>query len=423
MRAIRKFAVAGAVAATLAGMGLGAGTAMADPSSTPSLTTLVGVGSDATDQLFDALAADYSAGKPTYPMASFDAVNPKTGLPGGTITTKARGPSDTSCRMERPFGSTPGITALNKNQTDGNTVSGQSKIYCIDFARSSRPPNTTTFKDAFIALARDGIGWTFPAVSGETNPQPKSLTRAQLIAIYTCKATNWDQVGGKDAPIGVVLPLTGYDTRVSWLLELGITATSEPCWQNGTVTVNGTSEVIEDNTGLSPGNVAQFTTAQTIDGVKVPPADDIFPYSLGDWIAQGTLTKGVGGHATAIWGHGNLTLGETANLSGTPEAAVTTNSSGQPVINPAWNLDFLRILYDVTRNGCYVSSKPTSTAVCLPTSTPPAGGTAYPQYEVAGLAALFSPQGWLCTNKTVAADIVSYGFTRLSNCGAATAGD
>jgi ABC-type phosphate transport system substrate-binding protein len=436
MRAISKFVAAGAVAATLVGIGgLGAGTAMADPSSTPSLTTLTGVGSDTVTPLFDngvpggdsgSFVHDYNATKPTYPVASWDAVNPSTGVADQTITTKGLNSSDTSCSLERPDGSSAGIAALNADQTDSHAVSGQSKIYCIDYARSSRPPNTTTFEDAFVTLARDGIAWSYPTISGKTNPQPAALTKAQLIDIYTCVDTNWSKVGGKDAPIGVVVPQTGSGTRSTWLLELGITATSEPCWQNGTVVVSGTTDVIEENTGKSAGNVAQFTKTQdfgTTCAKGCAPQDDIYPYSIGDNIAQGPLTDKVGGHATAVWAHGNLVLGETKNVAGTAEKAITKNSSGQPVINPSWNPEFLRILYGVTRNGCYVSSKPTSTAVCLPETTPPSGGTAYPVYEATGLKAFFGPSGWICTNATAKADIVSYGFTTLANCGALTAGD
>jgi len=434
MRAIRKLAVVGAVGATLAGLGLlGAGAAMADPSSPPILNTIVGVGSDTVTPLFDngvpggatgSFVHDYNATDPQYKVASWDAVNPSTGVADQTIKTKAKSSTDTSCDLTRPDGSSAGIAALNEDQTDTNKNSAGQTVYCIDYARSSRPPNTTTFEDAFVTLARDGIAWSYPKVSGKTNPQPVSLTKAQLVAIYTCQTTNWDKVGGTDAPIGVVIPQTGSGTRSTWLLELGITATDEPCWQNGTVTVDGTTDVIEENTGLSAGNVAQFTKSQTFpDGKTIAPQDDIFPYSIGDNIAQGTLTDGVGGHATSVWGHGNLRLGETKTVAGVAEVAITKNSSGQPVINPAWNPGFLRILYGVTRNGCYVSSDPTSTAVCLPSTTPPTGGTVYPSYEVTGLKAFFSKTGWVCTNATAKADIVSYGFTTLSNCGALTAGD
>ena len=436
MRAIRKFVVAGAVAATLAGTVLGTGAALADPLSTPGLDTVVGVGSDTVTPLFDngtvsqpkgdapgTFVHDYNATSPKFGVASWDATDPVTGLQNGTITVKAKSSSDTSCSLTRPNGSSSGITALNANQTDSNKDGAGQTVYCLDYARSSRAPNSTSHKDAFSVIARDGIAWSFPKVSGETNPQPASLTRAQLVAIYTCVDRNWNQVGGKNAPIGAVVPQSGSGTRSSWLLELGITASSEPCWENGTVTVNGTAFPIEENTGLSTGNVQAFTKTNTIDGVSVPAADNIYPYSIGDNIAQGPLTHGVGGHATSIWGHGNLSLGETANIVGTPEPAITTNSLGQPIINPAWNSQFLRILYGVTRNGCFVATNPNSNAVCLPSSTPPAGGTVYPTYEVTGLAAFLGANGWICKNATAQADIVSYGFTKLSTCGALTAGD
>jgi ABC-type phosphate transport system substrate-binding protein len=420
-----------AAATLVAGTVTVASAAPNDPTKPSSLTTLAGVGSDTVTPLFDNSTAklpkgdapgsfvhDYNATKPGYPIASWDGTNPVTGIADQTIDTKALNSGDKSCDLSRPDGSSAGIEALNADQTDTHKVDGQT-VYCIDYDRSSRPPNTTSNKDAFVALMRDAIDWSYPVVKGEANPQPQSLDKAQLVAIYTCKDTNWKQVGGKNAPIGVVIPQTGSGTRATWLLQLGITATDEPCWQNGTIKVRGVTYVIEENTGLSTGNVAQFTkTNKWPDGKVIPAADVIYPYSLGDWIAQDKLTKGVGGHATSIWGHGNMHLATILKV-----APTSTNSKGQPIIDPKWDTAFDRVLYVVTRNGCYVSTRPTSTAVCLPSSKPPAGGTAYPTYEVKGLAAFAGRTGWVCTNKTALADIVSYGFARLPNCGALTAGD
>jgi ABC-type phosphate transport system substrate-binding protein len=412
MRILSKLVAGAAVAAAAIAM---AAPAVADPASTPSLTTLAGTGSDTVTPLFDngvpggasgSFVHDYNATRPLFHVASWDAVNPRTGAAGDTITTKALKSSDKSCQLPRPNGSGAGIKALNLGQTDTNKVGGQ-KIFCIDYARSSRPPNTTTFDDAFVALAKDALAWSFPTLRGKTNPQPKSLTKAQLIGIYTCKLTNWNQVGGKNAPIGVVIPQTGSGSRATWLLQLGITVTDEPCWQNGTVVIHGVTTVIEENTGLSAGNIAQFTKPQKFpDGKTIAAQDDIFPYSIGDWIAQDKLTHGVGGHATPIWGHGNMVQGRTSN-----EVAVRVNAKGQPVINPLFPSAFVRILFGVVRNGCIGTS---SSSACLPKT---------PTYEAVGLKAFFGPKGWICTNRTAAADIVSYGFTRISNCGSLTAGD
>jgi hypothetical protein len=432
IHAIRRFVAAGAAVAALASLGFGSGTALADPSSTPSLDTVTGVGSFAMGALFDngvpggdagTFVHDYNATSPAYPVASWDAVDPSTGVAYQTITTKAASSSDTSCQLIRPVSDNAAIDALNLSQTDTNKDSAGQTVYCIDYARSSRAQNTSSFEDAFVALARDGLDWSYPVVSGETSPQPASLTETQLAAIYDCQDTNWDQVGGKDAPIGVVLPVTGSGTRVAWLLDLGITATIEPCWQNGTY---GATTPINEATGLSAGNVAQFTTTQdfgTTCEYGCAPQDDIFPYSIGDWIAQSAAANGVGGHATSIWGHGNLALGEIANIPGTPLEPTTENVNSQEIITPTWNPEFLGDVYAVTRNGCYVSAEPTSTSVCLPSTTPPTGGIAYPTYEVTGLKDLFGTSGWVCTNATAKADIVSYGFTTIANCGALVAGD
>jgi ABC-type phosphate transport system substrate-binding protein len=446
MRVALKIAAVAAAAATALALAVPA--AQADPESTPSLTSLTAVGSDTITPLFDeggintndpggctasapdagTLAEDFdtSSPAPAHLVDSWDAVNPCTGTADETITTKAKNASDTSCQLERPDGSSAGIAALNDNQTDTNEASGQT-VYCIDFARSSRAPNTTSTDDAFYPIAQDALTWSIPKVSGETNPQPTSLTEAQLAAIYTCTDTNWDQVGGTDAPIGVVLPQSGSGTRSSWLGDLGITVSSEPCWQNGSVVVSGVTDVIEENTGLSAGNVAQFTTTQdfgTTCASGCEAADDIFPYSIGDYIAQSAAADGVGGHANSIWGHGNLKLKDIENAAGTKALGpITTNSTtGAEEINPSWNPVFDRLLYLVTRNGCFVSGD--FSDVCLPTTTGGFPGPA-PAYEVNGIAKFFH---WVCSNATAKADIVSYGFTKLSattlaTCGELTAGD
>jgi ABC-type phosphate transport system substrate-binding protein len=438
MRAIHKIAVLGAAVVAFGSIGMG--TALADPypplSSPPPLTSIEGVGSDTItplfsgNELYDAngnpsggqtsgdLTQDYDATNPANLLYSWDAVNPKTGLGGDTITTKASSSSDTSCDMTRPNGSSAGIVQLNLKQEDSTEVNSQ-PVYCVDYARSSRAPNNTSTDDTFVAIAGDAIGWTYPQISGATNPQPTSLTITQLTNIYNCTDTTWGQVLGTSdtTPVGAVLPQAGSGTRATWLANLGITATSEPCWINGTAP-NG--DAIEENTGLSPGNVSQFTTNSTVNGVTIPPQDDIFPYSIGDWIAQSAPVTGtgaagtpggatVGGHATSIWGQGNLIQGEVPDVLGIDQEPVTTNSDSQPVINLDWNPTLTRTLYVVTLNGG------TATSPSLPTS---------PAYEATGLTTLFGPNGWVCTNNVAQSDIVSYGFDAPpSGCGTLSAGD
>jgi hypothetical protein len=444
MRVIRKIAIVGAVAATFVGIGLGTGgTAYADPATTPTLTTLVGVGSGTMTSLFagsptentaGSIVTDYNATSPTYPTASWDALNPSTGDPDDTIATKASGSGDASCNLDRPDGANAGITALNEDQEDSTEVDGQ-PVYCVDYVQSDSPPDTATYDDTFIALGIDAVDWSYPFLDGVTNPQPTKLTLADLEDIYTCQDYNWDQVGGSDAPIIPVLPQSGSGTRSTWLAALGITATTEPCWVNGTDPLDS-SNVIEENTGLSAGNEDMFDQSADVFTTYGGPfgldpttdsgnsLDVIFPYSIGDWIGQGSAIRGtgtpgtpggatVGDRASSLWGHGNLVLGDTENSLAVAEAPTSTNTYGQPVINPSFPSTFYRTLYAVVRNG--YSDPTNATDAAFPTT---------PAYDATGLPALFGPSGWFCTNSTAQSDEVSYGFKLLgSACGSLTAGD
>jgi ABC-type phosphate transport system substrate-binding protein len=460
MRAIHKIAVLSA--AVVAFGTIGAGTALADPypplSSPPALNTIEGVGSDTITPLFSGnetyvngvaqggqtsgdITQDYDATNPSNLLYSWDAVNPSTGASGDTITTKASGSGDTSCSFSRPDGSSAGISQLNDNQTDSSTFGGQT-VYCVDYARASRAPNSSTFDDTFVTLALDSIDWSYPVVSGETNPQPTSLTLGDLTDIYNCTDTNWSDFGGPNDPIVPVLPQSGSGTRATFLLALGSDGTP---LTPGSCVVNGTdpfstaspAPVIEENTGLSTGNEDVFDHSGTFDWplgqttTTADSADVIYPYSIGDYIAQGSPVTGtgsgaggatVGGHATAIWGQGDsafeMTLGETVNGS-TAEAPTSTNADGQPVINyNHWVQQLNRNLYAVVRNGydSVTGSEPTSSADAdFPTT---------PSYEATALPAIFGSDGWICTSTAGQSDIVSYGFTQAgNNCGALTAGD
>src|SRR5580658_2695592 len=104
MRFASKIAVVAAAAATALGVGLGP--ALADPPAgvTPALTSVVGVGAQTTQGLFDAIATNYDATKPATKLYSWDAVNPKTGATGDTIVTKGKSSTDTTCAIARPDG-------------------------------------------------------------------------------------------------------------------------------------------------------------------------------------------------------------------------------------------------------------------------------------------------------------------------------
>jgi PBP superfamily domain len=164
--------------------------AQADPAAgtIPGPSAIVGVGGEPSQGLFDQLAADY--GHRRAPLYSWDETGASPIAPKQGCTP-----------IERPAGSSSGITALIGRQV---LPGGRP---CIDFARSERgrqPQDPAGL--VFLPYARDGVSW---AANSVTNA-PASLTPAQLGAIYECKATRWDQVGGTSpATIQPVTPLPG----------------------------------------------------------------------------------------------------------------------------------------------------------------------------------------------------------------------
>jgi ABC-type phosphate transport system substrate-binding protein len=366
MRLMHQAAAIGAAVVALAGIGIGTALADPPPGTVPTATDIVGVGAETTGPLFDALAAGSSN------LVSFDATG------SSPITPKA------GCApITRPNGSNAGINALLASINAGND--------CIDFARSSRPRTSSDPSSiSFVSLARDAITWSSPA--GSNSPVPTSLTVAQMKAIYTCTDTNWNQVGGANAPIVAVLPQSGSGTRTTFLGDLGGGVNTPlvpgPCVING----SNSAGLIEENTGVSPtglGDTAQFGT------VAAPNVDDIFPYSVGDYIAQATTNEGtyagkaIGGHSNSVFGHGPMVLHNVAGVAPTTTTSAAPYSNAT-VVNAA-SFPLQRLLFDVVRTGSPLASS---------------GG-------------LFSSTGWVCTNATAKGDIASYGFLNLgANCGA-----
>jgi ABC-type phosphate transport system substrate-binding protein len=415
MRVLYKAAVMGAAVVAL--VGIGVGSAYADPYATPKATDIVGVGSDTLTPLYDGgvkvkdpgtFVTDYNTQSPVPSslLWSWDAV-PPAGVTSTTIVTKPG-----CAAITRPNGSSAGIEALNAN------VKLSNGDYCIDFARSARAPKAVTAgtngPDAFAVLAGDAITWSSPAPkSGQTSPVPANLTIADMTKIYTCQSNgtsyNWDDFGGKDATIVPVLPQSSSGTRSTFLAALGHGVNNPlvpgPCVVNG-ATSKGL--VIEENTGVaaSPfGNTTQFDPSGT------PAVADIFPYSTGDYIAQGSgegtySGRAIGGHTTPDFAHGVLVLHDT---NGTAPTAVdnTAPYSKATVINSSYTDTLRDLVYNVVRNGG------TATAPAFPTT---------PSYEATALPKIFGSKGWECTATKAKEDLVSYGFLLEANCGALSAG-
>ncbi len=228
---VRAAAVAAAAVATIA---MSPGMASADPPSgtTPARADIVGVGSDTTQNVLNSYATLYNRTH-SPKLYSFDAT-------GSSTITPAAGCSS----ITRPNGSGAGLSALLADTTG-----------CIDFARTSRTPKADGSEKslAFIAFAKDGVS----AAVALTNNAGSNITTAQLKSIYTCTATRWNQVGGKNSStIKPILPQTSSGTRTFFLATIGVTDA-----QVGRCVTQGVQENDQDVIAGDPNKIAPFSVA------------------------------------------------------------------------------------------------------------------------------------------------------------------
>jgi ABC-type phosphate transport system substrate-binding protein len=370
-----------AVAATLiAGTVTTASAAPNDPPKgiTPAAYDIVGVGSNTTEYVMDQLTLGYDStikkDSPAKPKVySWDA------LPEGanvertpnpyTITPKAG-----CATIERPDGSSAGITALNDTQV----IKYKGSSYaCLNFARSSRSRKSSDPKDAkggiiFVAFAKDAITWAVRSAAKGGSNAPKSLTLAQLEGIFTCKTTNWATVGGKSGTIKVYLPQAGSGTLSTWETDMGIT-TLGSC----------VSQAPEENEGTYSGGPTH--------GFNNPNA--IFIYSIGAYVAQKYHSPFCG--QAPKKGQNAFGCNITGYLTPMPISGVQPMTSAKvPTINPNFPTHFWRTVYNVVN---YTA------------------GTA--DHIPAQVNALFGRTGYMCTNATAKAEIRDYGFVTTGLCG------
>ena len=353
--------------------------ALADPPAVggrhvvPGMVDVVSVGANTDENLFNALSADWDK---AIPAKKHNAAHPylyswNATVPGSASTAKTLIVPKKSCAaITRPNGSGAGLTALDESQKVHKTV------YCVDFARSSSGRSATSPAPklggvGYVALAEDAVTYATRDTGGTkaapATYAPKSLTLAQLKAIFLYTVTNWKQVGGGNAPIKAYLPKTGSGTLTFWLKKLGLTAPGS-C----------VSETLEENQGLS----RQFNSP-----------DAIFIYSVADWIAQKYRSPLAGKKPTAAQNQfgtdvaGYLGLGKVDGVSPLTSAKI-------PSTNKAFkSTSFTRTIYDIVRYS--------STADHIP----------------AYLEKLLGHRGYFCSNKTAATALHDYGFLSVATCG------
>jgi ABC-type phosphate transport system substrate-binding protein len=407
MRMLSKVLAGSAAAAAMVAMV--AGPALADPPSgtTPRDTDAASTGSNTTQYVMDQLALNFDKANPsaTTKLYSWDAVNPDTLAIGDNIVTKKG-----CAAIARPDGSGAGIATLAANIQDPSNK----KYYCEDYARSSRGRATTdppysAGGVAFVALAGDAVTWADRSAASGGTDAPASLTKAQLASIYECKITNWDKVGGKNAPIQVFIPQTSSGTRSFWLTALGggVTPITPGSCANDLPTTQFPDGTLEENEGINPA---------------LNSPETIYFYSVGAYLAQkyhspscvntGCTPAKSGPPCVAKTGQNAFGCNETGVLQlnelGGSKPTTPWPTTSASTINSKFTLLFQRTLYNVVRYDA-------NTTDHIPGADAVSSGT----LGALNLETFFGASGYACSSGE-AATVKDYGFLPkwpLSTCG------
>ena len=313
---LRGLIVAGAVCAAVSGMAV----AQSAPAHADPTQTLVVVGSDTIQDVWNGLATTVGGNL----VGSYNATNPVSGAIN-EIITPADGTSGKSCSFSRPNGSGQGVAALrlSLNQSSANAgsfVGTKPGLGCVDIARSSSGPDivdTNTAVDIqYIPFALDAVtGATGPATCAgtsdncaafnadlgngstlSTSPVPTQITQANLFTeadlhtLYNCGTateggvTYWPFGSPTAQPAGsqvidLYQPQPGSGTRKFWEGSTAINyPDASPCVHDhiiggalapandGNVSVpveehDGTA-VATDPLGYGPFSIAQYISQQ-----------------------------------------------------------------------------------------------------------------------------------------------------------------
>ena len=308
-RAKLGLATVGAVALTI---GLVAPAARADYA--PGSGDVVAVGSDTLQYIGDFMADGDALGDPGWNsagnlnrMINFDgsadintrqayafngaggtnACPPGTGGTAGTGNQNSKH-TDSPCILNptivlragtspvlRPNGSGSGLNALLNDKCGANPCG--TGPFQIQMARRSAAAGSTAVATAVTEFGGAGldsvqVGNDPFAMLSSTTSNAVPLSVAQLKDIYTCVKTNWNQVGGINAPILPLTPQPGSGTYSSFISALGIAAP-------GTCAVF----VEENDPEAIDGSTDPINAIEPISGGRL----NLFQGKLGDGTSNG----------------------------------------------------------------------------------------------------------------------------------------
>ncbi len=342
-----KFGVSLGAAALL--VGALAVPANADPA-TGTFGTLVGLGSDTTQDVVNGIATGIGGGQ----IASYNA---NSG--GATVVTRKGGVA-----IPRVSGSGAGRDELlvsigqlaNKSGValaDGTSTTVDSSVVGqLDFARSSGGPASTLADGvvAYVPFARDAVDVAFAPGSplskvplyigdgteGKSEPTLRNIYSGDVAYVYFNADGSYNSAGQTlgGAPSGTkayklqpILPKFGSGTRSYFIGQIGGTDASgyTSTHPNVTDTDNGTP--IEEHNGQP---IVDLTTSDTLA---------IAPFSVSQWVAQANGAPGVTDRRAGVE---LAVLGKTQGS----QTAATTGSGTAYATNPSY-AGFVRDVYNI----------------------------------------------------------------------------
>lgn len=229
----------------------------------------------------------------------------------------------------RPNGSGAGVAALISDSVGGSGYEGLPNN-SIQYARMSRLPNSTEIGNCDANSSGCGALHVYQAATDQLEIArmasgyngPSGLSAQELVSIYTCGITKWNQLpgnsGGSSNTIDPLIPQSGSGTRNFFLADLQ--------------TANG-------GTAVTPGTCVRTVEEHDPTGIYADPSpgDAIEPFSAGKiaLINSGYFANGAG-YATS-GGKNAYTPNTLTLLSGNPGDS-----------NPVYNSQ--RGVYFVIRN-------------------------------------------------------------------------
>jgi ABC-type phosphate transport system substrate-binding protein len=350
----------------------------------PANSTIIGSGSSTTYSMMQQLDTLFNSSPGCQQFVAFPAA--PNGQPldyscaGSPTTTQQatvpENPYNDLAAEEAALGSSNGIQQLECQGAHGASCSSGGAVVNVannqNYARSSRALKSSDLKGLnFTAYAEDGVTWFhYTAVAG-TNTASNAvtnLTQAQLIAIYNGTDTNWNQVGGANAPIVVFSAQEGSGTQSTWKTFLGLdpSASTNP--------VNCYTPSGGSNTCVGPAVIFENEDAQILPKTFGGSQFGFVTKSNPAWGGHLATPNQIKSDAIFFFSNGKYNVSckpSPKNCGGSPLGTGTTNAIGAVngvdptevnVLDGQFPVD--RFLYNIYSNGSN-SNIPAATAATV----------------------------------------------------------